>query len=185
MNLKCCMTITCRYGDRCTICKRVGDVTRIDMESPYGTFLSLFICKKCQEKGGTIKFEINVVDKEKGKEAKNRIKISRKLEKQLADDIGGKVQPGSGCTRLAGYKADVRRIGSWRLEHKFTDSMKSYMLKLVDLARVVKMAIKASELPALILNFRKINESFAIIPYLTFLEMTYELEEYQRLTKRR
>ena len=114
-----------------------------------------------------------------------RIKESRKKERQLAKDVNGRTQPGSGNVNLAGCKGDVRRIGKWRLEHKFTNSLRQYTLKLIDLVKITKVAINANELPALILNFKQINESFAIIPYLNFLEILNEIDEYQRLTKRR
>lgn len=185
MILECCATITCRYGDRCNICNRVGDTTKIVLEAAHGKFLEMFICERCQEEGCAVKFQLDVVDTDRGREAKKRIKQSRELEEELAKDMGGKAQPGSGNSLLPGYKGDVRQMGGWRLEHKFTDSLKQYTLKLIDLARITKIAMRVNELPALIINFRAAGESFAVIPYSLFLEMAHATKKHQGPAKRR
>lgn len=185
MNLECCATITSRYGDRCSICRRVGDTTKIELESSSGIFLTFFICEQCQEKGQAVKFQIGVVDTEKGEAARKRIKQSRKMEEELAKDVGGRAQPGSGCTRLAGYKGDVRQMGGWRLEHKYTSSLKQYTLKLIDLARITKIAMEVNEIPALIIDFNAAGESFAVIPYSLFLEVVDATEKHKGPAKRR
>lgn len=180
MIIECLATITSRYGDRCNVCQKVGYTTKVVLKSPHGEFLNLFVCEKCQEEGCEIKFNLNVVDTERGKEAKKRIKRSRDMERKLAEDMGGRVQPGSGNSILPAYKGDVRRQGEWRLEHKYTDAVKSYILKLIDLARIGKIAMQANESPALIINFRVIGESFAVIPYSLFLEMANAFSKRER-----
>ena len=185
MILECCTTITSRYGDRCNICQRVGNTTKLVMESPHGEFLHLYICDKCQEDGNVIRFQISVVDTEKGKESKKRIKRSRQMENELAADLGGRTQPGSGNSSLPGYKGDVRQLGGWRAEHKYTDSVKQYTLKLLDLARITKIAMDVNELPVLVINFRAGGESFAVVPYSLFLEMARDTDENRTPSERR
>lgn len=185
MILECCATFTSRYGDRCNICHQVGDTTKIMLESPHGKFLELYVCQRCQEEGCVVKFSLNVVDTQRGKEAKKRIKRSRQMEEEVAEDLGGRAQPGSGNSLLPGYKGDVRQLGGWRVEHKYTDALKQYIIKLLDLARITKIAMAANELPALIINFRAVGESFAVIPYSLFLEMANETDKHQGPAKRR
>ena len=185
MILECCATITSRYGDRCNVCQGVGNTSKLVLESPHGEFLHLYICDKCQDDGCAVKFQISVVDTEKGKEAKKRIKRSRQMEKELAEDLGGRAQPGSGNSSLPGYKGDVRQLGRWRAEHKYTDSVKQYALKLLDLARITKIAMEVDELPVLVINFRAGGESFAVVPYSLFLEMARETDKNRSPTRRR
>jgi hypothetical protein len=119
------------------------------------------------------------------KAAKNRIKRSRQMEADLATRMGGRAQPASGGTRLAGFKGDVRKMGSWRVEHKFTDARKSYVLQLADLAKIMGHAMDANEYPALVLEFAKARESFAIIPLTLFLEIVNATDDHPASSRRR
>lgn len=65
-------------------------------------------------------------------------KKSQAQEKQIAKDVGGRVQPGSGAPDFS--KGDVRKAGELLVEAK-TTSKKSYALKLHDLQKVASEAI--------------------------------------------
>lgn len=97
--------------------------------------------------------------------AKHAKRISKQQEKQAAEDLGGRVQAASGALRLGGG-ADVRLHGKVRLECKVTEKS-SYTLKLTELEKLRKQAIKTLELPVLQFAFRhpsgKLNR-YAVIP---------------------
>jgi hypothetical protein len=164
------------YGNHCDRCKQVTSTTRINFMQRQGEggriLRQSHLCAGCIEDGVEIDLNLEMgPDPEKSKLAKERIKTSRKLEKVLADDLGGRPQPGSGGTRLHGYKGDVRVMGKWRLEHKYTDSLHYYKLTLLDLAKITGLALEANEKPALIVEFNKAREAFAVLPYSLFKEL--------------
>jgi hypothetical protein len=115
-----------------------------------------------------IKFNVASTDPRAAVRAARRVKLSRNMERGLALDVGGVVQPGSGN---GDDKDDVRVHGEWRFEHKYTDSVKSYKLEATDLAAVARHAKLAGEKPALVLNFRKLGKRFVTLPYDLFLEI--------------
>jgi hypothetical protein len=94
------------------------------------------------------------------------------MERALANDVDGVVQPGSGNQD---DKDDVRVYGEWRFEHKYTDSVRSYKLEASDLAAVARHAKLSGEKPALVLNFRKLGKRFVTLPYDLFLEIMEKL----------
>lgn len=124
-------------------------------------------------------------DREKGRETKRRVKLSRKLESEVAEQIGGSAQPASGSSRLPGFKGDIRRMGEWRVEHKFTEALRSFNLKLTDLAHIIGIATEANENPALIVDFRRVGEAFAVIPFTLFTELIDAAKEHSRPIRRR
>lgn len=69
--------------------------------------------------------------------SKQQRRISRRQERHLAEDLGGRVQPASGA--LPGAKGDVRAMGVVRAEAKYT-SKDSYSLKLQDLEKIIDEA---------------------------------------------
>jgi hypothetical protein len=164
------------YGNHCDRCKKITSTTRINFMQRVGEggriLRQSHLCAGCIEDGVEIDLNLEMrPDSEKSKLVKERIKTSRKLEKVLADDLGGRPQPGSGGTRLRGYKGDVRVMGQWRLEHKFTDNLHFYKLHLLDLAKITGLAMEADEKPALIVEFNKAREAFAVLPYFLFKEL--------------
>lgn len=164
------------YGNHCDRCRHVTSTVCINFMQRTGdsgrVLRQSHLCEVCIEDGVEIDLNLELgPDPERSREAKERIKTSRRLEKVLADDLGGRPQPGSGGTRMRGYKGDVRLMGRWRLEHKFTDSLHAFKLKLIDLAKIVGLATEASEKPALIVEFNKAREAFAVIPYSLFKEL--------------
>lgn len=80
-------------------------------------------------------------------QTKNR-RASRRLEKKVASDIGGKWSPSSGARGDAG---DVRLKGRYRIEHKFTRKA-TYSLKIEDLYKV-ESECYGFELPAFVVSF--------------------------------
>lgn len=164
------------YGTHCDRCKQVTSTTCINFmrrEGEGGRILrQSHLCAACIEDGVEIDLNLELApDPEKSRLSKERIKTSRRLEKVLADDLGGRPQPGSGGTRLRGYKGDVRVMGEWRLEHKYTDSLHYYRIQLLDLAKITGLAMEADEKPALIVEFAKAREAFAVLPYALFKEL--------------
>lgn len=165
--------VALHYGLRCGVCKQIGDNYRVQVRQENKVVCQIQICAGCLD--GKVFFKTFQLLKEdnpiKRRQAQQRIKDSRKLEAEVAKDMGGKTQAGSGGTRIKGCKGDIRKMGQWLLEHKFTDSVKSWRLLLGDLAKIVSLATEAGEWPGLIIDFRTAREAFAIIPYALFLEL--------------
>jgi hypothetical protein len=120
------------------------------------------------------------VDKALSETAKTRLKTSKRLEEKLAKRVGGKRQPGSGNSNLPGFKSDVRKMGEWRFEHKYTNSLRNYDFRLDIMSKLLNET-SPSEKPALVVEFAKLNESFAIMPLSTLLELLDEIENNKRL----
>lgn len=171
------------YGDRCGICEQVRKTLLIQVrKEPDGLEVGkLQLCYPCIQ-GNSFITDVNLPKEDnpiKRRQAQQRIKDSRKLEKVVAEDMGGRTQPGSGGTRIKGFKGDIRKMGHWLLEHKFTDSIKRWPLSLGDLAKIVGLATEAGEWPGLIIDFRMAREAFAIIPYALFLELVHASDNDQ------
>ena len=166
------------YGYTCSVCKEIGDIVSFQIWNGNNLLRVLNMCKNCLNLHDVeAEFTIDTgKSRERAEETKQKVRTSRELEQKLADATGGRRQPGSGNSKLAGFKGDIRKQGSWRMEHKYTDSMKSYTLHLADMAKIYGMAADAGELPALIIEFRKLNETFAVIPLSTLLEMLNETD---------
>ncbi len=107
------------------------------------------------------------------------------MEASLAKRMGGKAQPASGSSRLSGFKGDIRKVGAWRVEHKFTDALKEWKLKLGDLAKITALAMDADEYPALVVEFSRAHASFATIPLTLFLEIVDEDDKHPAPAQRR
>jgi hypothetical protein len=176
------------YGKRCQVCKKVGRITAFQLWQMENLKRNLQLCQDCV--GAEVSTDVSLQEEEphnplKVKENKRRIKRSRDMEANLAERMGGKAQPASGSSRLSGFKGDVRKMGSWRVEHKFTDATKAWTLKLADLAKIISLAMDANEYPALVIEFTKAHESFAIIPLTLFLEIANEDDEHPAPARRR
>ena len=77
---------------------------------------------------------------------------SQLQEKRAAQDVGGRVQPGSGSTIFA--KGDVRVAGKLRLECK-TTSGSSFVLKLKELLKIEREAQDSLEEWAFQIQFQR------------------------------
>lgn len=165
-------------GFCCSNCGRVRASTKYELRDTNGKCVAGFrLCDDCQDRGYEVRFTPcdlasltrTAHDRERRERLlrKRRVRLSRELEAGVAQDVGGRRTPGSGNTSHA--KADIRKIGQWRLEHKFTDNRSSYSLHVADLAAVISHANMFNEWPGLILNFRKLKRSFVVLPYELFL----------------
>jgi hypothetical protein len=99
-------------------------------------------------------------------------KTSLDQERDIAEEYGGRTQPGSG--NQAGAKGDVRLRGQLRIEAKFTQA-ESYNLKFEDLCKIAGEAT-FGELPVLFIDFlaagtRKLRDRFAVIHDVHFKEL--------------
>lgn len=174
------------YGQHCDSCRKITATTIIKVMYRGEVFRQSLLCPDCIEQGIEVDLNLEMgADPQKSADSKKRIKQSRKLEKVLADDLGGVPQPGSGGTRLAGFKGDVRKMGQWRVEHKYTDSLKQYIVKLADIAKIIHHALEANENPALIIEFRRVRQALAVIPYTLFLELAGEATDHKGPASRR
>lgn len=93
-------------------------------------------------------------------------RVSQQQERELAEDLGGRVQPNSGAT--IGAKGDVRSKGRFRLEAKFTRA-NSFPLQLEDLQKIAGECAPA-EKPVLVIDFlepgtSKLRDRFAVLHY--------------------
>jgi len=156
------------FGKRCGGCGRIRETTRYELKRGEESLKEFLLCDSCQDKGFLIDFDVKSGVRESVSTRRRRIKISQQLEREVAHDIGGKVQPGSGNQDA---KADIRKVDEWRIEHKYTDSVSGYRLAAEDLAAIVRHANLAGEWPAMVINFRKLARRFAVIPYELFLEL--------------
>lgn len=176
------------YGKRCHGCKTVGRLIAFQVWQGDLLRRNVQLCESCL--GAETTADVSLQEEEdnnplKVKENRRRIKRSRQMESALADKMGGRAQPASGSSRLSGFKGDIRKMGEWRVEHKFTDATKSWSLKLADLAKIISIAMDADEYPALVIEFTKAHESFAIIPLTLFLEIVDEDDKHPAPARRR
>ena len=160
-------------GLRCNSCGLMKETTRYQLrdmktEQPLEEFL---LCDGCQDQGFAIGFNTAFNSPTEYLRAR-RIRRSEVMESELAKDVSGKRQPGSGNQD---EKADVRVMGEWRLEHKFTDKVKGYHLKVSDLSAIIRHANMANEWPAMVISFTRLKRKFTVIPYEVFLEMMEKL----------
>ncbi len=100
-------------------------------------------------------------------------KKSRKQEQEIAEDIGGTAQKGSG--NQPGYKGDVRKRGKYRIEAKLTEA-KSYTIKREILDKI-RSECAGLEKPAVVIDFVDRNQTtedrWVVIPYDDFLERVH------------
>lgn len=94
-------------------------------------------------------------------------------ERRVAEEIDGKVQPGSGAPKF--YKGDVRKEGDLRVECKTTAS-KSYSLKLAELDKIRSEAVVGGEESwALQVEFKPdgavAGKRFAVIDWYEYVQL--------------
>lgn len=78
-------------------------------------------------------------------------KRSKLQEQRIAEEIGGRVQAGSGSAWHS--KSDVRKMGDLRIEAKYTAAL-TYRLKLEDLLKIRDEAIRGGlETPVMQIEF--------------------------------
>lgn len=104
-------------------------------------------------------------------------RLSRGQERRNAELLGGRTQPGSGSSSRA--KGDVRKLGEYRGESKFTFS-KSYSLHLGTLEKIAAECT-LGEKPLLFLDFKdkatsRTRGSFVILHEADFKEILHAAE---------
>jgi hypothetical protein len=155
------------FGKNCHSCGKVRKTTHYVLRQGEKLHQELHLCDDCQDDGHVIRFRPLIEQSDK-KTRRKRVRLSQKLEKKLAVDMGGITHPGSGNKDA---KGDIRLFGEWRIEHKFTNSVKSFLLKVEDLAAIVRHANTAGEWPALIIDFRKMTRRFVVLPFEVFEQL--------------
>lgn len=93
-------------------------------------------------------------------------RISQQQERDIAEELGARVQPNSGA--MSGAKGDVRKRGAFRLEAKFTRA-ESFALHLEDLEKIAGECAP-SERPLLVIDFleqgtSKLRDRFAVLHF--------------------
>ena len=92
-------------------------------------------------------------------------------ERRVAEDLGGRVQPGSGAPEF--YKGDVRKTGDIRVECKTTGT-KAYRLTQAELDKIRSEALMGGEENwAMQIEFQGqfTNRKFAVIDWDVFLSL--------------
>lgn len=111
-------------------------------------------------------------------------KRSQQQEKKVAEELGGKVQKGSGSSDFA--KGDVRKMGSARVECK-TTSKKSYALKLQEIQKITTEAIQGGmEGWAMQIEFQGQmggRKKVAVIDWYEYLDLKEKASRYEGLCK--
>jgi len=99
-------------------------------------------------------------------------KRSKKQERRVAVREGGHRQPGSGARD--GFEGDVRNVGKYRGECKFTRAS-SYTLKLADLKKLEAQA-GSGELPAFDVEFQSESPAkrYVIMPEWVYETLMHE-----------
>lgn len=97
---------------------------------------------------------------------------SRKRELEVAADIGGRRQPGSGNQPFA--KGDIRKKGEFRVEHKDCYGLE-FKVNRRDLLDKIRSECSRGEQPAVVVTFRDKHtheqlEAWAMVPYEVWVE---------------
>lgn len=160
------------YGERCSGCGRSKETTRFTIRKGETLLSQYLLCDACQDKGHVVKFTIPDETPDGKRVRRKRVKLSRKLETGVAQDIGGYTTAGSGNQD---DKADIRKIDEWRIEHKYTTSVKGFRVETNMLDSVIRHANMTGEYPGLVIDFRRLGRRFVMVPYETFLEIVEKL----------
>jgi hypothetical protein len=156
------------FGKICNSCGRVRKTTHYVLRQGDTLHQNLYLCDDCQDNGHVIRFRPIKEPVSGKKDRRKRVKMSQTLEKKLAVDLDGITHPGSGNKD---EKGDIRVFGEWRIEHKFTTSVRSFILKVEDLVTIIRHANKAGEWPALIIDFRRLTRRFVVLPFEVFEQL--------------
>ena len=154
------------YGHLCCACRETGDTLHVRLYLGKECLREAHVCSGCLGVGAEVEFALP----EEVMKSQAVLRESQRLEQGLANDMGGRPQAGSGNSTLPGLRGDVRVEGKWRLQHKFSDGLKGTRLKLSDMADTIRVAAP-NEMPVMIIEFRRLRESLAVLPYNTFLEI--------------
>lgn len=125
-------------------------------------------CTQCLVASRQFKIDVPQADMSPGKKppTKRDKRQAQKQERRIAEDIGGKRQPGSGNQVHA--KGDVRKKNFLRGEAKYTRS-KQYILKREELDKI-SGECEGAEKPFMQIDFchaatNRVEDSWVVIPY--------------------
>jgi len=126
-------------------------------------------CMAAQEGGVERTLELEepeVQGPNRGKALRAQKRRSQRQERDLAEELGARVQKASGA--LSGSKGDLRKKGLLRIEAKYTEAG-SYSLKLDDLLKILSEC-EGTEKPVLVVEYvdkgtKKMKERFAVIHF--------------------
>jgi len=97
-----------------------------------------------------------------------RANRSKKQEKQIASDVGGKTTPGSGNQWHS--KGDVKS-DAFLIEAKRSDNRETITVKVSDLAKIRIEALMEGKSPVLQIELGN-GDKYAIVPWTDFLSIT-------------
>ncbi len=98
-------------------------------------------------------------------------------ERRVAEELGGKVQPGSGAPQF--YKGDVRVAEDIRVECKTTGA-KAYRLTVAELQKIQMEALTGGEETwAMQIQFQGqfTNKKYAVIDWDTFVQLRQDAKK--------
>jgi hypothetical protein len=107
-------------------------------------------------------------------------KVSQQQERDIAEELRGRTQPGSGNQR--GAKGDVRVHGKLRVEAKFTTAG-SYSLHLDDLYKIAGEC-GVGEKPVLVIDYResgtsKLKDRFAVVHFQDLKDLLHAPDQHR------
>ena len=145
------------------------------------------ICSECifgLEGGTRVDLRLEEVDggpRKHKKAFKKAKKTSLKQEVDIANELGGRTQPGSGNQR--GAKGDIRKKGELRVEAKFT-AAKSFSLKREELDKIAGEC-GLGEKPIFVIDFlkpgtRDTQDRYAVVPFQDLKDLIDVASQYFR-----
>ncbi len=148
--------------------------TGVERQTPH--------CTACLQAGQSEIFRVEQAKLESGRlpPSKKDKKLAQVQERKIAEDIGGRTQPGSGNQSHA--KGDVRKKGAFRIEAKWTKSSQFTITR--EILGKINGECSHGEKPMVQLDFldrasSRPLESWVIIPYSDWLELTDEARKYR------
>lgn len=97
---------------------------------------------------------------------------SNKQEKRVAELLGTRLQPGSGCVATLSLRNDSKSE-DLLVENKYTDNKRQYTLRFADLQALVQRAYTQGLEPVLQLDLNNLSptKEFVVIPLDFFVEL--------------
>ena len=129
------------------------------------------LCSVCIQHSAIGEYEAPKIDMT-GPPTRKIQRNSRKRELEVAADIGGRRQPGSGNQPFA--KGDIRKKGEFRVEHKDCYGL-DFKVNRRDLLDKIRSECSRGEQPAVVVTFRDKHthqqlEAWAMVPYEVWVE---------------
>ena len=161
-------------GENCCICGGTTNVVQLSLFTKATNGMLGPFCLRCME-GKELKTELegpDLEDEGKHKTFRAQKKRSREQELEIAEELGAKMQKGSGS--ISGSKGDVRKKGEVRVEAKYTEAA-SYSLRLEDLHKILSEC-HGTERPVFVVDFvekttKRLTDRYAIVPFYDLKEL--------------